>query len=266
MPLRVRIPIMRGLSFNKTLFGPGRGGHNRGSGANGSGCVVLIIALLFGFWYIGKDSRTGPTEVIKEHVPVVAKPKPSVPIVKKPTPQTGAKSGFNPWGFAAFALGLALVCCCILAFVFRAELAAWSATRRAEAEERRVRMAIELAARPKPVQPKPIKSWTSRVAGVSYLNRDKTSRQQVIYEHCNDGDQLFWKREHKNRFDRNAVALFVKAGRSAHMVGYLETEDAAVVAPHIDAGGDAFVWIRGLMGGTDDKPTIGVRILIELFA
>jgi hypothetical protein len=57
----------------------------------------------------------------------------------------------------------------------------------------------------------------SKVAGVSFANRDGVERQDVV-EHCKPGEMLKLIPEPKNRFDHNAVAVVRQNGEQ---LGYL---------------------------------------------
>ncbi len=63
------------------------------------------------------------------------------------------------------------------------------------------------------------------LAGVSYNNRDGTSRQRIILG-CSAGELLRIKAEDDNPFDPNAVAVIRLNGEQ---LGYLHREDAAEV-------------------------------------
>ncbi len=65
------------------------------------------------------------------------------------------------------------------------------------------------------------------------------------------------KREPNNRFDANAVSIWI----DGHRVGYLARQDAAELAPALDAlwqdGGLVAIEVT-LHGGDQDRPSIGV--------
>lgn len=79
----------------------------------------------------------------------------------------------------------------------------------------------------------PIKS---RVAGVTFDNRDGTSRQLYV-RHVKKDDRLLLQREPLNDFDPNAiVVLWTTPDGVAHQLGYVPRALSAVLAPLVDAG------------------------------
>ena len=93
----------------------------------------------------------------------------------------------------------------------------------------------------------------TKIAGSSF-------RQDVI-KTLTVGDQLVIEREPSNEHDANAVKIMTVDGLQ---VGYLNKDLAAHIAPALDAG---FITYTGevtqVTGGTGDKPTLGVNILLK---
>ena len=63
-----------------------------------------------------------------------------------------------------------------------------------------------------------------RIAGVSFPNPDGSSRQEIIPT-LEPGQELTLKREPKNKFDKNAIAIY--AGKK--QVGYIPAKGAVVL-------------------------------------
>ena len=122
---------------------------------------------------------------------------------------------------------------------------------------------------PPPPPPSGPRTLRGRIAGVSYQNDDGSDRQTLIRRHCRAGMPLELRPEPGNKHDRDAIAawiswrsllVFTRAGQ----LGYLEREDAAEVAKHLKAGGRVRARVAELMGGTRDKPSLGVVIEVDL--
>jgi single-stranded-DNA-specific exonuclease len=78
---------------------------------------------------------------------------------------------------------------------------------------------------------------------------------------------LILKREPSNPYDANAVAVWIKARAlifftAEVQIGYLNEELAEEMARHIDRGGKLTGSITEVTGGTYEKPTRGVNILL----
>lgn len=85
---------------------------------------------------------------------------------------------------------------------------------------------------------------------------------------------LILVREPHNRFDANAIAVFVATSkmfifRSRQQIGYLKADttdgrDApGELARHIDNGGTVLARVTEVTGGYANKKTLGVNIQIE---
>ena len=98
----------------------------------------------------------------------------------------------------------------------------------------------------------------TKAVGVTYANDDGTSRQQLLRQIAKNPQNVnvSLKREPRNRFDSNAVAIQA----NGHVIGHLSRELAADIAPIIDAGGDAFATAIALTGGE----TLGMNISIQV--
>jgi hypothetical protein len=110
-------------------------------------------------------------------------------------------------------------------------------------------------------------TFHSRVAGVSFRNADGSSRQGYIRDFCRPGMEIILRREPHNRYDSNAVAVWVKRSvliifTSEIQIGYLNAQVAEEIAEYIDDGGMVVGQITEVTGGTRDKRTFGVNILL----
>lgn len=85
--------------------------------------------------------------------------------------------------------------------------------------------------------PEPGEPIKTRVAGVTFDNRDGTPRQPFVKLVKKD-DRLELRREPLNDFDPNAIAVhWADPGGQDHQLGYVPRALAAVLAPLVDAGG-----------------------------
>lgn len=93
------------------------------------------------------------------------------------------------------------------------------------------------------------------IRGEAQKNADGTSRQQII-NRCRVGEPISLLREPENPHDRNAVAVVTRSGQ----IGYIAREDAADVARRLEWGEQPECAIARIVGGTRDKPYLGVVI------
>ena len=107
----------------------------------------------------------------------------------------------------------------------------------------------------------PVRSFTTRIAGVSKRNSDGTKRQDILGR-CEEGERLLLLREPENRYDPDAIAVF----RATHeQVGYVPGDVAFRLGQQMDSGLTAMAEIVEIRGGTRKKPTLGCAIEIQLF-
>ena len=103
--------------------------------------------------------------------------------------------------------------------------------------------------------------FPSSVVGVSFDNDDGTSRQDNIKRYCSAGEQLQLVREPDNVRDSNAIAVLCK-GRK---IGHLRTELGERYADEIDNEEiEMTASVLEVTGGSSDKQTLGVNILVKL--
>jgi hypothetical protein len=111
----------------------------------------------------------------------------------------------------------------------------------------------------------------TRVAGISFENRDGSSRQ-ALASAVAVGTRLVLCREPLNPFDEWAIALMVSTPELAGQLGYVPKAFAAVLAPLMDQGipFEACVLRKGRVRRYDSLPStrrrpfeiIGVRMAI----
>lgn len=86
------------------------------------------------------------------------------------------------------------------------------------------------------------------IFGTHYDNDDGTSRSEIITR-CRPGERLLLKREPRNQYDRNAVAVFRANGEQ---LGYLSKRDAPGIAAVMDRGVALHAHIAAI-GDEDDE-------------
>jgi hypothetical protein len=79
---------------------------------------------------------------------------------------------------------------------------------------------------------------------------------------------LILRRELDNKFDKNAIAIWIRAKvlyifSSEVKIGYINSDLARDVAQWIDAGCRVSAKITEVTGGTKDKTSLGVNILLK---
>jgi len=107
------------------------------------------------------------------------------------------------------------------------------------------------------------------VAGVTMKNPNGKSRQDYIHTYCKPGMPIMLRREPNNPYDSNAVGVWILARAlwvftDDVQIGYLPAGHVAEeIARHMDRGGTVTGEIVNITGGTHDKPTLGVNILLN---
>jgi hypothetical protein len=113
--------------------------------------------------------------------------------------------------------------------------------------------------------PPPSRSFHSKVAGVAAKNDDGKSRQDYIRAFCKAGTSLQLVREPKNKFDPNAVGVWVTVRvligpATAVQIGYIGADLARDLAPLIDGGTPVQAEVSQVTGG--GEKTMGVNLLV----
>ncbi|HEY1934305.1 MAG TPA: HIRAN domain-containing protein [Acetobacteraceae bacterium] len=114
-----------------------------------------------------------------------------------------------------------------------------------------------------PPEAQVIREFFNSVSGVTYANPDGTSRQLIIRYEVRTGMPLMARFENDNPVDQNAVALFIPNG---HQIGYLNQRTAMDVRDYIARGEWLQITVSATTGGTLDRPTYGVNILLKVLA
>lgn len=113
------------------------------------------------------------------------------------------------------------------------------------------------------------KEIRTKIHGVSRF--DKASgkeRQQIIKQYIKPGTDLIAKLEPDNPVDPNAIAIWYERpgrlfGKTAYHLGYLSEEWAAELAPLLRKGVKLKVDVLAVTGGTKEKESRGVNIVIR---
>ncbi|MEM9338038.1 MAG: HIRAN domain-containing protein [Bacteroidota bacterium] len=101
--------------------------------------------------------------------------------------------------------------------------------------------------------------YDSKVVGVSKLNDDGSSRQEIILREVQEGDALFLEAEPDNPYDANAVKVL---SEKKNQIGYLSSSLAEKVKPAMDNQTEIIVrasWVNG-------EKMKGVGLRIELIS
>lgn len=106
------------------------------------------------------------------------------------------------------------------------------------------------------------REFASSVAGVTFQNRDRKSRQKIIRERVYRGMMLALVFEDDNPKDKSAVALMIPTGEQ---IGYLNTRLAGDARAWTAEGLQIKVQVTEVTGGAEDKPTCGVNIWVTVY-
>ena len=107
----------------------------------------------------------------------------------------------------------------------------------------------------------PVRSFHTKVVGVTKKNEDGSRRQGVIAG-CKVGEQVLLIRESENPYDSNAIAVYHS---SRKQIGFISADLAEKLAPDMDSGQPISARISDLTGGTPEKPSHGVNLEIAIF-
>lgn len=120
---------------------------------------------------------------------------------------------------------------------------------------------------------KKTRSFQATISGVTFRNEDGTDRQDIIRQRCDPGDELILSSEPNNPHGSHAVAVYlakkgwfggVKKYQLGYVSGYHDT--AEKVFDHIEGGSGGEAKILKILGGTPDKPNLGVVIQVTLYS
>lgn len=108
--------------------------------------------------------------------------------------------------------------------------------------------------------PQPADSFYSKVVGVTHSNSDGQKRQHIIKAFCKEGAPLELRPEPQNPVDPEAIGIWI----GTDQIGYLPAgRTASEVLQMISSGNTVTARVSNVTGGTKDKPTYGVNILIS---
>lgn len=108
-----------------------------------------------------------------------------------------------------------------------------------------------------------LRSIVTRAAGVTYGNRQKLLSRLARY--TAEQITITLRHEQGNRFDRNAVQVVAGVkGKGSAVIGYLNRQLAAVVAPLIDKGKSVVSSFRAVTVGAEQLLTYGLNISITV--
>ena len=105
----------------------------------------------------------------------------------------------------------------------------------------------------------------TKLAGVTKQNPDGGKRQNYIRRYCHSGQTLIFKREPNNRYDPDAVGVWILARAflfftAEVQIGYLKADLSSEMARHIDRGGTLLGEITEVTG--TNRQSRGVNILL----
>ncbi len=101
-----------------------------------------------------------------------------------------------------------------------------------------------------------------KVRGVSFPNDDGSERQEII-QRCRLGEHLVMRRDRGNGFSRNAIGVFREGG---DQLGNVPEYVARDFAPLMDSGMESTAILLNITGGTRDKPTCGVNVVMFVYS
>jgi|TARA_B110000438_G_C15502887_1_gene516481 hypothetical protein len=104
-------------------------------------------------------------------------------------------------------------------------------------------------------------SWHSRVAGLSFSNKNGVSRQ-LIAQNCQSGEHITMYLEANNPHTPNAKMLCRSNGEQ---LGYFPSETGSSVQTGLDEGYKFDIYINYVTGGTYDKPSYGINLFVIQF-
>jgi hypothetical protein len=104
------------------------------------------------------------------------------------------------------------------------------------------------------------KTLYTRVAGVNYSNDDGSSRQEIV-SRCRAGEILELIRDPNNPHSPNRTAIKIMR-HNGEMLGHVPSAISEIMADQMDRGSAVEARIIAIKGGTLEKPTLGVNIVI----
>lgn len=102
-----------------------------------------------------------------------------------------------------------------------------------------------------------------KVVGVSKDNPDRTNRQSLIRSYVERGTSAYLERDLLNLTDKHAVAVYVDTPLGRQQVGFLPNPIAREISNDLDLNHPWYAVVFKITGGTPDKPTIGLVLLLS---
>lgn len=102
----------------------------------------------------------------------------------------------------------------------------------------------------------------AKIAGVTFPNEDGTERQKII-SRCRVGERLILRHDPENGFSPFATQVLRTNGEQ---LGFVPEYLAEEVCDEFECGFQVFGVLKDLTGGTRDKPTRGVNVIIFFVA
>ena len=92
------------------------------------------------------------------------------------------------------------------------------------------------------------------------VNVAGTSYRQPAVGGCGEGQSLVLVRDEGNRHDRNAIQVFAGGAQ----IGFVPRDINEGFATYLDSGRSLEAEIEAVVGGTPDKPTVGIVMRLYL--
>ncbi|AGP77893.1 HIRAN protein [Alteromonas mediterranea 615] len=109
--------------------------------------------------------------------------------------------------------------------------------------------------------------FNSKVAGVTHKAPDGTDRQAIIAKYCRPGTPLEAIPEPENKFDENAVGLWLTAkgwfSSTRYHVGYISADISDRLSGEIQRGKEVSVIVKDVTGGGSKKFGLNVSINVD---
>lgn len=110
----------------------------------------------------------------------------------------------------------------------------------------------------------------TKLVGVALDNYEEHSRQEVIKRLVKTDENLFLEREPNNKFDNNAISVYVSPDEDPwdegdYQIGYLSKDLATRLAPVIDSGGRVTCVVLDVTGGSNGE-NFGVNVALGVFS
>ena len=112
-----------------------------------------------------------------------------------------------------------------------------------------------------------MRTFHTKVAGVTAKNPNGISRQSYIAKFCRSGMSATLQREPENAFDQNAVAVYITARallffKAPVQIGYVNADLAQELARHMDKGGSVTAVVSEVTGGEGRKRNLGINLRV----